>query len=262
MGSAFDLTGKRFDKLSVIKLDPIRGNSGQRRWICNCDCGNTISVIAQSLSTGNTTSCGCSRLSHQNLEGQKFGKWTVLNRRPNAGLSVMYFCRCECGTERNVRSSHLMSNRSSSCGCEHPGNVIHGQASLKAAGFTKKYKAWRSMMVRCTVKSSPDYELYKDRFYEPWRDFRVFDRDVPDPLDDNLTLERLKNEKGYEPGNVGWVTMAEQHRNQSNCYWIEFDGKRQLLSDWAKELGIRISTLRDRIVRHGVPIALTMERRN
>lgn len=198
---------------------------------------------------------------HNNLEGQQFGKWTVISRSPNIGYVAIYKCRCKCGKEKDVRAMHLVSRRSTSCGCEPPGNVIHGQASLKAAGFTKKYKAWRSMMVRCTVKSSPDYELYKDRFYEPWRNFTNFDRDVPDPLDDNLTLERLENDKGYEPGNVGWVTAAQQHRNQSNCYWIEYNGKRQLLIDWARELGISSTTLRERIVKHGVEIALTMERK-
>ena len=83
--------------------------------------------------------------------------------------------------------------------------------------------------------------------------FEQFNRDVPDPPSEAHTIERKDNSKGYEPGNVTWATMAEQHRNQSNCRWIEFEGRRQLLTDWAKEYGVTISTMAERINKWGVP---------
>lgn len=56
-----DLTGKRFGKLEVIMRDPDmpRGKNIPAYWICQCDCGNMITVRADHLKNGTTTSCGC-----------------------------------------------------------------------------------------------------------------------------------------------------------------------------------------------------------
>lgn len=34
------------------------------------------------------------------------------------------------------------------------------------------------------------------------------------PRPPGLTLERVDNERGYEPGNVTWATRSEQARNR------------------------------------------------
>lgn len=52
-----DLTGKKFERLTVIKKDEDRKN----HWICKCDCGNIVSVLDFYLIHGKTKSCGCYR---------------------------------------------------------------------------------------------------------------------------------------------------------------------------------------------------------
>lgn len=54
-----NLLGKRFGKLTVIQETNERSNSGNIIWLCQCDCGNMIEVPTNSLTTGNTSSCGC-----------------------------------------------------------------------------------------------------------------------------------------------------------------------------------------------------------
>ena len=56
-----NLTGQRFGKLVVIGIDdnPNKGKSSHSKWICQCDCGNIVSVLSNSLSMGKTKSCGC-----------------------------------------------------------------------------------------------------------------------------------------------------------------------------------------------------------
>jgi len=61
-----DLTGMRFGKLTVIGLSDevyIEPKTGycRKKWFCECDCGNTISVVGGDLTkqTGGTRSCGC-----------------------------------------------------------------------------------------------------------------------------------------------------------------------------------------------------------
>lgn len=57
MGKFIDLTGMKFGKLTAIKR---ADNIGiKTAWECQCDCGNKIVVMSNSLRTGNTKSCGC-----------------------------------------------------------------------------------------------------------------------------------------------------------------------------------------------------------
>ncbi len=52
------LVGQKFSRLTV--LEDIGTNShGESLWKCNCDCGQTIITTGNSLTGGNTKSCGC-----------------------------------------------------------------------------------------------------------------------------------------------------------------------------------------------------------
>lgn len=55
-----DLTGQRFARLVVDRRDE-NAASGNARWLCRCDCGESIVVAGNSLRSGNTRSCGCLR---------------------------------------------------------------------------------------------------------------------------------------------------------------------------------------------------------
>lgn len=55
------------------------------------------------------------------LKGQKFGRWTVLERAPKPegshSTSAFWLCKCDCGTERVVSGNVLRQGKSQSCGC-------------------------------------------------------------------------------------------------------------------------------------------------
>ena len=51
------------------------------------------------------------------LTGQKFNRWTVLERAENKGKVVYWKCECECGTIKDVQGNHLRDGTSKSCGC-------------------------------------------------------------------------------------------------------------------------------------------------
>ena len=54
-----DLTGKTFNYLTVIELK--EKNKKGTRWLCKCNCGNRVIVLASHLKDGHTKSCGCFR---------------------------------------------------------------------------------------------------------------------------------------------------------------------------------------------------------
>jgi hypothetical protein len=51
------------------------------------------------------------------LTGKRFGRWTVVQRAKANAKGARWSCRCDCGTERIVRSWNLRSGTSTSCGC-------------------------------------------------------------------------------------------------------------------------------------------------
>lgn len=63
-----NLNGQRFGLLTVEGLDIEKSTSEKKYWICQCDCGNRMSVSTGDLRSGNTQSCGCSKLSHGEMK--------------------------------------------------------------------------------------------------------------------------------------------------------------------------------------------------
>lgn len=53
------------------------------------------------------------------LTGQQYGKLTVLAPAENVGGKTAWLCRCECGTEVVVKTRHLRSGHTKSCGCQN-----------------------------------------------------------------------------------------------------------------------------------------------
>lgn len=56
-----DLTGKKFNRLTVIEFVANRliGNQSKRIWKCLCDCGNFTELSTGAITKGSTKSCGC-----------------------------------------------------------------------------------------------------------------------------------------------------------------------------------------------------------
>jgi hypothetical protein len=89
----------------------------------------------------------------------------------------------------------------------------HGQA---AAGGTRTYQAWKSMLNRCLNPSNVDWTRYGGRgitVCRRWHRFENFFADMAS-CPDGLTLDRINNEGDYEPGNCRWTTRQQQVWNR------------------------------------------------
>lgn len=75
-----DRVGQRFGKLTVIEQAG-RNNFKKVLWKCLCDCGNNVVVVAGSLVTGNSTSCGCSLIKHGGTGKGSYNTWRAMVRR-------------------------------------------------------------------------------------------------------------------------------------------------------------------------------------
>ena len=106
MSALIDITNQKFGEWTVIK------HVEKSNWLCRCSCGKEKVVSGYSLKSGKSTSCGHNTSGFNNLEGQRFGEWTVLEYLGNQ----KYRCRCSCGTEKSVSTYSLTSGKSKSCG--------------------------------------------------------------------------------------------------------------------------------------------------
>ena len=123
---------------------------------------------------------------------------------------------------------------------------------------TKLWHTYKNMRSRCTNPNRPDFKHYGgggikvcsrwlngDEQYSGFEYF-VLDMGTPETI---LTLERLDNNKDYAPDNCVWETRATQSGNRRTNIWLEHDGKKLTVTQWAKELDIPISTLFSRLTQ-------------
>lgn len=79
MGTFKDLTGAQFGKLRVLyrqtpKQLPVR-------WVCVCECGSVAVVLSSNLTSGKSSTCGCSRVVHGKWKTRAYASWRAMKYR-------------------------------------------------------------------------------------------------------------------------------------------------------------------------------------
>lgn len=67
--------------------------------------------------------------------------------------------------------------------------------------------------------------------------------------EDKFTIERIDNNRGYEPGNCRWASMAEQAKNKRNTHFLTFAGITLCVSEWARIAGLSSAVIYERLKR-------------
>lgn len=190
------------------------------------------------------------------LTGTRFGRLVVLSRASRPGFaknaSVRWLCRCDCGTEKVVRSYCLRSSRSPtlSCGCLRRERVA---ASVRTHGayLTPEYRIWCGMLGRCHNPRNTAYADYGGRgivVCDRWRDdFRAFRADVGPRPTPKHTIERVDNDGPYAPENCRWATRFEQQKNRRRARLITHNGRTETAHMWSRITGIPSRTITNRL---------------
>ncbi len=154
----------------------------------------------------------------RDLSGQRFAFLTAISPE-REGKYLKWLCRCDCGKEVRVRDWNLISRNTRSCGCqrakgERNGNFRHGSS---AHGITKEYRTWKGIKTRCLNQNVKCFHYYGGRgitIAAEWiDDFPAFLAHIGPAPSSAHSVDRVDNNRGYEPGNVRWATATQQNRN-------------------------------------------------
>lgn len=198
--------------------------------------------------------------------GQRFGRWTAISDAGKRKREYVWNCRCDCGTVRLVSRSKLLRNGSRSCGCAPTELLVQrnlGVARTHGLHVNRQKPRWlgiwHNMMQRCHNPKHQAYAMYGgvgiavcDRWHEKMAFFEDMGNCPP-----GLTLDRIDNTKGYEPGNCRWANWSIQRMNQRRTPWITFEGRTMRPIDWARELGLSKRGMSIRLKKWPLEIALT-----
>ena len=157
-----DLTGKKFERLTVVRRAPDKKTKYGKNnimWECVCDCGNTVIVPRNSLTSGKRESCGCLQRERQlhDLTGQRFGRLTVVKRAPNkysknGSRTTMWECVCDCGNTTITGAPNLTTGGTRSCGCLRDEVVV-----------TANLKDWAGVISDTGIEFIEPYGISKSR---------------------------------------------------------------------------------------------------
>lgn len=254
------LIGTRSGRLTITTVEHRRQPSGAAAWyaICDCDCGTTGHAVAMhNLAT--VSSCGCYRrssIAQRNgglglVPGMRSDRLVAVALLPFSGPSTYrnWLCLCDCGTHTRVREQNFLSGTTRSCGCLRR-ELAATRTRTHGMYRHPLYRLWQAIKDRCSRVES--YRRLGIIMYREWvADFSIFSAYIWEHLghkpSKQHSLDRIDPHKGYEPGNIRWALPDVQTRNRTNNHWIEVNGERLVLADWARRLGVRPQAIVNRI---------------
>lgn len=111
---------------------------------------------------------------------------------------------------------------------------MESEASLKKK-YPQEYNSWRNRRLWAKQHNIP--------FHPDWDAFSVFLEYIGLAPTQEHTLDRIVNKLGYVPNNIRWASKQTQSENRDNVIWLEYEGKKKTLTEWARSTYQNKSTL-------------------
>lgn len=243
MGILNDLTGKRFGRLTVIELDPVR-KGRKLYWVCKCDCGNTKSIRSDALLSGITKSCGCYNLECISIRATKHGlskhplfkEWTGIKQRcynPNERYYYNYGGRGITVCDEWLHSPENFINWCLSHGYQK-GLTLDRIDNNK--GYSPDNCRWTTRKIQANNTRRNRYITYNGETHTvpEWAEILNLKYDV--------LIHRLAHGWSVEKAIETPFRTFERHDRT-----YTFNGETHNLKEWAKILHINYKTLLNRI---------------
>lgn len=186
------------------------------------------------------------RYSNRDITDQQFGRWTALYIDPikSKKNEIYWYCRCECGKIKSIRTINLFNGSSKSCGCSLKYKM--GKQTRFNGQIGQHYKKMRRCDWGAIVIGAIDRNINIDISME--EAYKVFEeqggRCVFTGLnlkmggkDKTASLDRIDSSKDYNIDNIQWVhkrvnMMKGTHSNQYFIYLCNLITDNLNLSDF------------------------------
>lgn len=183
----------------------------------------------------------------RDISGLRFARLIAI-KSVNTGKHPRWEFQCDCGITKIIIKGHVVAGKIRSCGClaselTAARNHIHGLTK------TRCFTTWQRIKERCDNTNNKDYYLYGGRgitYCERWDLFENFFQDMGHPPH-GLSIDRIDVNGNYETSNCRWATATEQANNRRNSVFIEYDGQRKTISEWARVSGLKVGTIWQRL---------------
>lgn len=158
----------------------------------------------------------------------------------------------QCGNPTNRGGRFYCSNK-----CRGISESKHG------LGHSRQWHIWNHMKQRCSNPKDKAFKNYGGRgitFARKWVNFVGFWEDMKHGYFDNLTLERIDVNKGYNKKNCTWIPKSEQSRNTRRHAMVEIAGKKVPLFKLSEDTKINYQTLYNRIFTYNFPPEIAIKK--
>ena len=127
-------------------------------------------------------------------------------------------------------------------------SVTHGLSG------TRLHRIWHSMYCRCYYKSTNQYKNYGGKGIDVCKEWKkdfmnFYNWAMNNGYEENLTLDRIDNNKGYCLENCRWATVKEQANHRKTNIYYTFNGETKTGKQWCEIYNISQTTLNDRLKR-------------
>ena len=114
---------------------------------------------------------------------------------------------------------------------------------------------YMNMKQRCLNPNNPAYRDYGERgitVCDEWKCSRLEFRRwaLSNGYRDDLTIDRIDNNQGYQPSNCRWVTIKQNCNNRRSSHMVDAFGESHSLQEWSEILNISYNTLKKRYIDH------------
>jgi len=250
-----DLAQQRFGRLVALSVHPERRNKCVL-WLCHCDCGQEALIRAAVLLSGATNSCGCLRSENSAALGPS---------RKTHGDATLGAITPE------YKSWSSFRNR-----CENPRNIAYPNYGGQGIAVCARWASYEAFLTDMGRRPSPEHSL--DRIdnngpYAPencrWatRTEQSNNRRPPRAKTttrlitlrgETKTVAQWARDLGISSGALhqrlkGGMKIEEAlraqplRRGRQTSRFVTLQGETKTLELWAKELGVPISTVYQRI---------------
>lgn len=191
-----------------------------------------------------------------NLQGLKFGRLLVLTQAERRNRRIYWLCRCDCGNDKTIYGGSLTRGATKSCGCLQK-QIMTNIRKTHGLSNTRIQRIHSGILSRCRSKTHKQYEDYGGRgiiVCDQWQGatgLQTFLADMGYPPSSKHSIDRIDNDGPYSPENCRWATDKVQTRNTRQNHFIEYNGERLCITEWAEKYGLHPSCLRSRILHLG-----------